>query len=54
MTNEEIALLKAENEQLKAENEQLKEDFVDPFHAQLLGKVLVMPFPAKLERMRRE
>ena len=52
MTKEEIDLLKAENERLKAENEQLKEDFVDPFHAQLLGKVLVMPFPTKLEALR--
>ena len=52
MTNEEIALLKAENDRLKAENEQLKEEAVDPFHAQLLGKVLVLPFPAKLEELR--
>jgi len=53
-TVKENELLKAENERLKAENEQLKEEGLDPFHSQLLGKVLIQPFPKKLEELREE
>jgi len=51
-TVKENELLQAEIERLKAENEQLKEDRIAPLHSQLLGKVLIQPFPTKLEELR--
>jgi len=51
-TVKENELLQAEIERLKEENEQLKEEGIDPFHSQLLGKVLIQPFPKKLEELR--
>jgi hypothetical protein len=54
MTKEEIAALKAENEALKAKVEKLEEEVVDPAHSQLLGKVLIEPFPELLENLRAE
>ena len=51
-TVKEKELLQAENERLKAENEKLKEKSIASTNSQLLGKVLILPFPKKLEELR--
>ena len=43
-----------ENELLKAENERLKEKSIATTNSQLLGKVLISPFPTRLEELRDE